>query len=401
MLAKGEGVLVGVLLATMAALLWVGAPARMEGPDWRTFQRLGPLSRDVNYWLTPGAFDGNYWSVGYSAFVGVFLPTSDSSTTALEVAHASLALTLSLMVYAFTFRFGRLIRLLATTTCVLSPTIYWMTWNGGYELLLGWLTCLSVLLLWLQIGDRFPFRRSSRGLLSFTSGFLISLAALVASKLIFLIVLLVIVLFIMKFQAIRAYIVGTLIPLIVWSLRNLLVLGTISPLNSNGPVNLWIGNNPDAVLGGFMEPPPLPPGTSTQLEAAMQTIISFPEFFVSLTLRKATRLLEPNYIYPDHVLPPEGLVGLHFLTAAISLVLVALFMIYAGGRLWVSAPTVPPVGLLAIVYIGFLILHIPFLAEARFRAPLEPILISVAIPTAFYLTRRWRTTTRANRIHVS
>lgn len=386
----GETFIAVGLLVSMAVLLWVARPLQVEGPDWRTFSRLGPLSRHAEYWFTPEAFDGNYWSVGYSAFVGIFLPTSDAPTVGLQITQAAMAVSLAAMVYVFTFRFGRRVRLTATAISVVNPAFYWMAWNGGYEILLGWLICTSLLLVWTQTGELRYARQATKDALSFSSGLLLSSAVLVASKSLVLIIVIAVMMILARWRSTWFYLIGAGIPLILWMARNLLVLGSANPLNSNGPVNLWIGNNPDATYGGFMEPPPLPPGAASQLQATLQTVISYPEFIVALTLRKFTRLLNPNYVYPDHVLAPQALVALHFFTAIIGLTLVLLFAAFLFGRIWVAPPIVPPVGLLAIVYLVFVLVHLPFLAEARFRAPLEPVLIAVAIPTAFFLARRMR-----------
>jgi 4-amino-4-deoxy-L-arabinose transferase-like glycosyltransferase len=44
---------------------------------------------------------------------------------------------------------------------------------------------------------------------------------------------------------------GTVIPVLPWTARNYSVLGQIVPISTNGPINLYIGNNPDAT-GAFI-----------------------------------------------------------------------------------------------------------------------------------------------------
>ena len=39
---------------------------------------------------------------------------------------------------------------------------------------------------------------------------------------------------------------GTVLPILPWTVRNYLVLGQIVPISTNGPINLYIGNNPEA-----------------------------------------------------------------------------------------------------------------------------------------------------------
>jgi len=274
---------------------------------------------------------------------------------------------------------------------VVNPTLYGMAWNGGYEILLSFLLCLAVLLIWLQMGVLSTLNKGLQIVIALSSGFLLGLAALVASKLVLVILTILGTLIILRFRFTLAVFLGSLTPLTLWSLRNSLVLSNPSPLNSNGPINLWIGNNPDATLGGYMTPPELPSGSTSRIEATINHVISQPEFTIALTMRKVARLAEPTYIYPSDLLPPQMLVILHVLTALLSLGLLFLVVVYSCGRLWAAPPITPPVGLLAITIISFVVIHIPFLAEARFRTPVEPLVVAVAVPTAVYLQRRIRT----------
>jgi len=266
-----------------------------------------------------------------------------------------------------------------------------MAWNGGYEILLSFLLCLAVLLIWLQGGELSARNKRTQILIALSSGLLLGLAALVASKLLLVIVSVLGTLFIQRFRFSFVTLLGALIPLTSWALRNQFVRSTPSPLNTNGPINLWIGNNPDATLGGYMTPPPLPSGQSSYLEATIMHVLSQPEFTVALTMRKVLRLAEPTYVYPNEVFAPEMLVILHMFTAVLSLGLAFFVLIYAIGRLWAKPPITPPVGLLAATTLSFFVVHIPFLAEPRFRTPVEPLVIAVAVPTVFYLWRRIRT----------
>ena len=377
-----------LLLALQVLALTTAGPESLVGADWYTFSRVGPETRDIDYWLNPEAFNYNYWSVGYSAFVGLFLETRFSPTLAIQVVQGSMAIGLAVMVYLFAFRFGPKVRLVSLFLATLSPSFYWMAWNGGYEVLLSFLICLGVLLVWLQTKEFVDLSTGAQIAISLSSGLLLGLATLVATKSILVAVAFLLCLSILRFRFTLAVAAGLALPLLSWAGRNQLVLGSPNPFNRNGPVNLWIGNNPDASLGGFMTPPELPDSSVTFVDASIRHMISQPEFTVSLTLRKIARLLEPVYIYPSQILPPAAVVALHVVVAIFSITLILMLFIYAFGRLWAPPPITPPVGLLAVVAIAFLAAPIPFLAEPRFRTPVEPLVIVIAVSCVSHLFRR-------------
>ena len=76
-----------------------------------------------------------------------------------------------------------------------------------------------------------------------------------------------------------------------------------------------------------------------------------------------------------------------------SLLILFAFVAYVFGRIWTGPPTLPKVGARAAFYLLFMAAHLPFLAEARFGNPLEPILAAVAVPTLFYLVTQLRART--------
>jgi hypothetical protein len=181
-----------------------------------------------------------------------------------------------------------------------------------------------------------------------------------------------------------------LAPVLVWSLRNMLVLGSPAPLSSNGPINMWIGNNPSSIAGGFMQPTPqLPPGTPNFFSGVVNFWISQPEASLTIMLRKIARLFEPVYLYPQVEFPRGVLVLVHYSVAIYSLVLVFLFCVYIFGRIWGRSPSIPPVGPLALAYLGFFLINLPFIGEPRFRTPLEPVLIVIALSTGAALVAKW------------
>ncbi|MBK9118902.1 MAG: glycosyltransferase family 39 protein [Phycisphaerales bacterium] len=95
-----------------------------------------------------------------------------------------------------------------------------------------------------------------------------------------------------------AALVGVLLP---WSLRNQRELGDFVLISTNGGVNFWMGNNPQA-WGGYMPPPPMEqfgsePARDRGLKAeALAYIRAEPAAFAKRTLVKAVRLHERESI---------------------------------------------------------------------------------------------------------
>ena len=141
-----------------------------------------------------------------------------------------------------------------------------------------------------------------------------------------------------------------------------------------------------------MEPPPVPIepilGLDIYASNALNYFITQPEASLALFLRKGARLLEPVFFYPSVEIFRGQSALLHWFTIAMSGFLPILFAAYIFGRLWVGPPALPQVGAVAIFLVLFCLVHLPFLAEARFRVPVEPLLICVAIPAVFALLRQ-------------
>ena len=135
-----------------------------------------------------------------------------------------------------------------------------------------------------------------------------------------------------------------------------------------------------------MEPPPLPPGSGF-ITASIDFVISQPEAAFSLFLRKAVRLLEPLYAYPEGIPSSLLLVG-HVWAICLSLIIGLGFLAYLFGRLWGVGAQLPSVGHLAMFVILFYLVHFAFLAEPRFMAPMFPVALVVAVAGISGLTRQ-------------
>ena len=250
------------ILASSGIVQWVLRPYQFAGPDTAKFLEIASKQFEAGFWQDPLAFDGNYWSIGYPTFLAVIKSIYGNSTASLQLVNLTLGLILILFTWLISARLGSFIQVVATCLVAFSPNFWGLSALGGYEALLGVLVVGATFLTWRALGFDYHGGDGKRSVfvisLILFSGVLLGLAVLVQSK--SFILLVVFVPYWIR-GSIRSFFLGTfglLVVLVPWSVRNYVVVGTWSPFNTNGPVNMWIGNNPGQTTGGFMGPPPIP-----------------------------------------------------------------------------------------------------------------------------------------------
>jgi len=376
-----------LILLSSGVIQFALRPIPFAGPDSRKFLEIAAKQLEGNFWLQPEAFDGNYWSVGYPTFISLMQRLMGTSMDNLQVLHIALGLLLIVLTWMLAAPLGAKMQVAATAVVAFNPSFWAMSALAGYEVLLGVLIALAALLT-----TRAWARKSSpsTALLYISSGFFLGLAILVQSKA--LIVSLVFIVFWVWLSLRRSAlgITGMLIALFPWSLRNWVVLGTANPFNTNGPINVWIGNNPEQVTGGFMDPPPLPPGTNGFLDAATQFVLDQPEKSAALLLRKIARMLEPLYFYYGEQGASPLQFAIHLLAILFSIFLVTFFLLYLAGIIWRTVPNSHLVLFFASVVTLFYLVNLPFITEARFMTPVLPLTSIVSLYVFQTLLDRWR-----------
>jgi len=367
-------------------------PHNFIGQDTRKFLEIAVKAQSLEFWSSPDAFDGNYWSIGYPTFIALsWGALGSTSILAIQVIQIVMAASLVPITWSLAYSQGPHVRILSAALAAVSPTIIFLGQNGGYEILLGWLLCLSLSLAWW--GGDSTSTATNRGVAWFVgvaAGLTFGLAIEVQNKALVLLPVLLYLMWKWGCAPRLLFVSFASAPLLAWSLRNLIVLGYPAPLSSNGPINMWLGNNGSSIAGGFMQPTPrLSDGTHNFISGAVDFWISQPEASVTIMLRKIARLLEPLYMYPEEALPRGVGVLINYSVALYSLVLTFLFCVYIFGRIWGSSPSIPRVGPLSIAFLGFFLINLPFIGEPRFRTPLEPVLIVTALSTGAALAAKW------------
>ena len=372
--------------ALAIALMILNAQSTFTGPDAETYGLQGSSATTLAFWLDPLSLDANYWPPGIAvirASVITFLGENEQGLQALQVVAS---ITIAWLAWFMVRRLGSHVRLLTLAAVLFSPAIWWMANNSGYEVWLSLFLTLSISLIWMR-GPSRPSQWASMSVVG--AGLAWGAAFLVQSKVLVVLPVLLFLAWQWGRQSRILFILSALALPIVWAFRNLLITGTPNPISRNGSMNMWIGNNPQQLTGGFMEPPALliePIGPlDIYASNALNWWISQPYDAFALLLRKASRLLAPPPTQFDALLP-EIRVALTVYTISFTALVLAAFLAYAFGRLWgVELPKLSPV-MWFVVF--FFLVHLPFLAEPRFLAPIAPAVIVVAVPTIPTLFQR-------------
>lgn len=366
------------------------------GPDLVAYLEIAQLqATQQDFWSSPEAFRENFWAMGYPTFLHYLLNLSGDSLAIVQWVQMFMAASLGLGAWVLSMHMGTKIRMWAATIVALSPTTIWMGNSFGYEVLLAWLLTFGLALaLWVsRNGKEFSFR--FKVIAAVCAGILLGLSVLTQSRAI----VVAPVIFYLLWRNSRAQawwgVGGFIAVTLPWALRNLFVLGTPNIFTGNGAYNLWIGNNPETTTGGsMMRPPSMPENSSEQLSGAIDFIISQPEIAVNFVFRKAMRMWEPIFLYPEVIPAGIGRTSIHFVTTVLALFVLLGFLAFLGGRLFTRPPQVPDVAPLAVFVLLFYVSHLPFIAEPRFLASVYPVTVVVSVSTLFALVSRVRMSRR-------
>ncbi len=379
-----------VIVVAAAIHLLVLDPA-FNGPDAISNFKFAQLGQDWGYWWNPDAFWGYQFPMGYGTFLALVAHVTGGSLLLAQYIQILLALAMAPLGWFITRHMGKTVRLVTFVSIALSPSVFWLARDNGYEILISFFMLASVAALWgfggIPPANRTKFQRT----LPSIAGISMSLCMMSQGKTIIVMpVLLYLAWKWSKTQALLFMAFSFSLPL-VWAIRNHFVLGRWNPFNSSSDIVFWMGNNPTTKTGEYViSPPPLPSGFTSYYSAGLDFIFNQPERAYSLLLIRMVRLIEPTYFYPDWSSVKGANVVFHLFMILLSVIGAALFMAYLMGRLWIRPPAIPPVGPIAILVVLFVLVHIPFATEVRHTKPIVPLALCVAMPTLVYLVRRIR-----------
>jgi hypothetical protein len=370
----------------ISGLLQVGLLAlihdKVNGGDAHTYIKLAGDWSSLDRLLSPDAFEGNFWPAGYSGFLQIFAPFGDNDLLVVRLVQVAMVLSMAVAGGLLARTVSETARTVTVIAIAFSPTLIWGGWALGYEILLGWLLLTSLVLLW------GPDRSRSKWLPAL-AGALAGVALVVQFRAVAAVPVLAYLAWRLGRQATFAFALGVAVPLGAWMLRTYLATGLPVPWSSNGGYNLWDGNGPHATGHNVFPLPPIPPGESGYFSAAVHWILAHPAEFFDLSAKKALFLFYPTQFADIS----ERLPGENWVTVgqwAYSIVVVALLAAFAGALIW--RPETPILKLAPVFFLAmiFLFFNIVFIVEARFRIPVEAMLITVCVCTFFALFDRYR-----------
>jgi 4-amino-4-deoxy-L-arabinose transferase-like glycosyltransferase len=182
-------------------------------------------------------------------------------------------------------------------------------------------------------------------------------------------------------------VLATCLTVLPWTVRNYLVFGTLVPVSTNGGINFYIGNNPEAI-GAFnwVIPPEahwneLSPDGRFEVEASrlgyihgLRYIVNNPVKSFHLVSKRAYYLLRPPFFSIDFKeIGIETLFKLIWSVMYCLLLLVLLVAVpfrYAANK-WI-------ISLLIIVIVALSIPYLLTYGATRYRVPMMPFMILIA-----------------------
>ena len=354
----------------LATLPFVGN--RISGGDAQTYLALSKDWSSLARLTSEDAFEGNFWPAGYSGFLHLFDPFGGNQVIAVRLAQILMVLALAAMSASFATSVSQQAARWTLIVVAFSPSLLFGMWSIGYELLLGLLICGALWLLW---------TRGNRIAAAVTSGIAFALALIVQFRAIAALPVLLYLAWRIGKRTFATWTISLAIPIGLWSLRTYVAMATWAPWSTNGSYNVWNGNGPHATGHNVFPLPPLPTGADSYSAAALTWATQNPFDFFEITARKFLFLFYPTDIAGiSDRLPAEALV-IAF-QWAYSVALVILIILFLGSLVWAKGASLnrmAPVFLAAMLY---LLPNVLFIVEARFRIPVEALLLAVAASTA-------------------
>jgi len=346
-----------------------------------------------NFWSDPQAFQENYWPMLYSVTLAVLDKTAGLTATSIHVFHSMLFVGVVIGIWWLLRLQNSWTRIATVLLLLVSPPMIISVRNTGYEMLLTFfITTALILVVALRANELKSVRwRIAAATLA---GLSIGFATLTNSRSL-LIGIVILIFLVRKFRAPAiAFVCGASLPLVLWSIRNFIVMGQSSFLTTNGPINVWIGSNPEATTGGYMSPPVTPLG---YVRGSIEFMFDDPAKFVELFFRRTTFFWGPAGPEIEAV----GAGKIFFVWFGLfSAVLIFLgFLGWWFARFLISTPTLERFQLPAWAIFIYFLGSLPFLMLTRYRFPLDPMLIAIAVPTLIFYWQSWRKNSTASESH--
>jgi len=386
-LFSGTAIALSIAVQVISALR---LGSQVNGPDAATYVSNADSFKSFDSLFDPTSFAGNYWAPGYSWVLNLLDFAGDNQLILMRLIQTIAVISTAMMIAYLARPFSQMGSRLALLLVLFSPSLLWYSSVIGYEIVLMFLITFSYFLL-----KSTQLENLNSGVRVALAGLSLSYATVVQSR-----VLLIVPIFIFivvhqecrkKWRKIGLFLTTVSIFPFLWALRNLIALGSFTPWTTNGAINVWIGNNPDAT-GGYIDPPAFPAGWPQDfIGAALHFAINSPREFFAVQVQKVFYLFSPNmpldYRLPFPVVTEWLGVGLSW--AWIFLVITGI-VFFVSAMLWKISTLADNFRSAGIIALTLLLLNLPFLAQPRYRIPVEPLLVLVVSLTFVSLIQKRR-----------
>lgn len=376
----------GIVFASVVLQLLNRRP-ELSGPDAVVYLMHAKQSQALGFWNDPAAFGDNYWPMGYSTFLGLLDRLTPLTPLLVQGLQILLVAMTALLCWRMTRHVGRRTSLVVLAAVAFCPDMSWAGRTVAYEGLLAFLVTIAVWATW----SGSTRTQSAQVVLGAVAGLALGCGALVSGRVLILVPVVGWLAFRRGWPMLISLAVAVSAPVLAWSVRNFLVTGASTPLSGNLKINLWIGNNPEATTGGYMAPPVAPSG---YLRDSLDFFLDDPGAFLGLALRRQSRLLTPVFDeWTRGIFDPGGTisVGQAVIATLFVVTMVVGLLLWWAGVAWRGVRRVPRVAPAAAAATLYLLAAMPFMIEPRFRVPVTPLILVMAVPTLIMLGRQaWK-----------
>lgn len=344
---------------------------QVSGGDAFTYLAISKDWTSLSSLLSPDAFEQNFWPAGYPGFLALFSGTGEHQLLLVRLAQVAMVVLIAWMSADLARAVSPRAARWTLVIVAFSPTLVWGVWAIGYEVLLGVLLVAGLWLVW-------PEKRHTWQVCA--GGLVVGLALVVQFRAVTVVPLVALLAWRVARVKFWWWALGLAVPVLAWSARSFIATGSLSPASTNGGYNLWNGNGPHATGHNVFPLPPVPEGATTT-SAALDWIQANPAPFMELVARKSLFLFYPTEISGiSDIIPGEGILAVA--QWLYSLVVLLLIVAFAGALFWrIDTPLTRLWPLLTFALL-YLLPNVIFIVEARFRIPVEGLILAIAASTA-------------------
>jgi 4-amino-4-deoxy-L-arabinose transferase-like glycosyltransferase len=365
-----------IIISLLVHIVFIFIYNTHPGIDGVIYQGVADNINASDDFLSCGAFAGAYWPPLFCIYLSLFLKVFGGAEWLFFLFNVLIALGSVVFAQKYLERiFGELISRWACLFCFNSIIIFYFTLYYKYELLTLFL--ISLCLLYLLRNDTLAKRDI------FFAGLFLGLATLATGRVLSLLPGIVCFIYLScrgfgwrRGKLISIFILGLILIILPWSIRNYICLDKFIPVTSNSGLNFYTGFNENAD-GGYLHRNQLPipfdtidrTNNSVFYEGGLKFIINNPIRSIVLLLKKINLMWRIHYVDSVFFFPFFYL-GIFLLNKLIP-----------GVRY-------PQIRLVQLMILGYTAFHCFYIARYYYIIPLLPLVFGISISCQHYLAVR-------------